>query len=637
MCGIAGLVHLRAQDVPADGERLAWLRAMTDVIERRGPDGQGHALYGQAALGHRRLSIIDLGTGGQPMEDANGLAAVTFNGEIYNYLEIKTRLEAKGYVFRTNSDTEIILNAYLDKGPACLDDFEGMFAFALWDKRDRTLFAARDRFGKKPFFYTLQNGVLAFASELTCLRVLPFLRLTIPIQAIARFLAYEYVPTPQSIYKEAQKLPPGHFLLLKDGNARVESYWEPPLPGEKAPGDERECCERLRELLAQAVKRRLVSDVPLGVFLSGGVDSSTVAALMAGMSSRVKTFSIGFTEASYDESRYARMVADRYRTEHHERILSADECGELLPGIVAKFDEPMADPSIVPTYLLSQVTREKVTVALGGDGPDELFAGYEYYSGFKFAEYYGRIPGFLRKGVIEPLARRLPQSAGYVNPRFVAETFLKGARAPRWLRAQTWLSAFHPDALAAVWSSPDKAMLAPENLFAPTRALYDRYPAKEPLARLFYLFARQYMLDYILVKVDRCSMMHSLEVRAPFLDRDVAEFAYSLPPSMKLHGFTRKYLLKKTAEGLLPREILYRQKRGFLIPSAKWLRESLRPQLMELTGEAFLRNQGLFDPKAVAAMRDEHLSGAKDHRKALWTLLVLQLWLQNNAAGIVEG
>jgi len=636
VCGIAGFVHVRADAAPADQERLAWLRAMTDAIERRGPDGQGQTIYGQASLGHRRLSIIDLSTGGQPMEDATGRVAVVFNGEIYNFQEIKTRLQEKGYQFKTHSDTEVICNAWLDKGPDCLDDFEGMFAFALWDKRERTLFAARDRFGKKPFFYALQNGVLAFASELTCLRKLPFLRFEIPVQAIARFLSYEYVPTPESIYKDVYKLRPGHYLLLKDGNLKTAPYWDLPVPEEKAPGTEEECCERLRELLAQAVKRRLVSDVPLGVFLSGGIDSSTVAALMAGMLPKVKTFSIGFTEQSYDESRYARMVAERYATDHHERILSAAECGDLLPEIVSRFDEPMADPSIVPTYLLSQVTREKVTVALGGDGPDELFAGYEYYSGFKLAQSYLRLPGILRKGLIEPLTRLLPHSAGYVNPRFVADTFLLGARAPEWLRVQTWLSAFHPDAQAAIWKRPQPGMLDPARLFAPTKELYDRFPAADPMAKVFYLFARQYMLDYILVKVDRCSMMHSLEVRAPFLDRDVAEFACRLPISMKLKGTTRKYLLKKTAANILPKEILHRQKRGFLIPAAQWLRESLRPQLEELTGEAFLKSQGLFDPAALRTMREEHLSGRRDHRKALWTMLVLQLWLKNNAPSIVD-
>ncbi|QLA15096.1 asparagine synthase (glutamine-hydrolyzing) [Desulfolutivibrio sulfoxidireducens] len=628
MCGIAGFVHVDPDARPPDQTRLAWLKDMTRALRHRGPDGDGHLLLGPAALGHRRLSIIDLSTGGQPMTDHSGHVSITFNGEIYNYREIRRDLTAKGYIFRTNSDTEVILNAWMDKGPDCLDAFEGMFAFALWDKRTRTLFAARDRFGKKPFFYTLQKGVFAFASELTALRTLPFLSLDVATQALARFLSYEYVPTPQSIYRQVKKLKPAHYLLFHAGEISTAPYWDMPPPDPDTGQSENELCERLRLLLAQAVKRRLVSDVPLGVFLSGGIDSSTVAAFMAGMSATIKTFSIGFTEKSYDESAYARSVAKRFATEHHERILSAAECGGLLPDIVARFDEPMADPSIVPTYLLSKVTREKVTVALGGDGPDELFAGYEYYPGFKLAEKYLRLPAFLRKGLIEPIARRLPQSSGYVNPRRVAQTFLAGVAAPRNLRVQTWLSAFSPEAQMSLWHNPDPDVLAPARLFAPTTRLFDAFPADAPLAKVFYTFARQYMLDYILVKVDRCSMMHSLEVRAPFLDRDLAEFACRLPITMKLRGETRKYILKKAVADILPKEILTRPKRGFLIPSAMWLRESLKPHMDELLGEAFLKKQGLFNPKTVAALRAEHQNGTRDHRKELWTLLVLQLWLK---------
>ncbi|MFU2210063.1 asparagine synthase (glutamine-hydrolyzing) [Solidesulfovibrio sp. C21] len=635
MCGIAGFVWPAGGGVPSEAERLSFLAAATGALAHRGPDGEGLLLEGPCALGHRRLSIIDLAAGAQPMEDADGRAVVTFNGEIYNYRELKARYAARGFHFRTQSDTEVILAAWLLDGPAGLDALEGMFAFALWDKASRTLFAARDRFGKKPFYYTLQKGVLAFGSELSALGRLPFLRLETPVAALMRFAAYEYVPTPETIYKDVFKLRPGHYLLFRDGRLTTDSYWDMPLPGPEPKASEEDLCAELRLLLAQAVKRRLVADVPLGVFLSGGVDSSTVAALTAGMVSRIKTFSIGFTEASYDESRYARLVAARFATDHHERILSADACGALLPEIVSRFDEPMADPSIVPTYLLSQVTRENVTVALGGDGPDELFYGYEYFPAFKLAAAYDRLPSFARKRLIEPLTRLLPQSAGYVNPRFVADTFLAGARAPQWLRVQTWLSAFTAEAQAGLWRDPPAGLLDPATLFAPTRALFDAYPAKDPLARVGYAFARQYMLDYILVKVDRCSMMHSLEARAPFLDRDVAEFICRLPSRYKLRGTKRKYLLKKAVAGLLPKEILGRGKRGFLIPVASWLRGQLRPQVDMLLGEKHLREQGIFNPKAVSRLVAEHATGAVDHRKKLWTLLVLQLWLEAHKPSII--
>jgi asparagine synthase (glutamine-hydrolysing) len=607
---------------------------MTGAMAHRGPDGEGLHLDGPAALGHRRLSIIDLAAGAQPMLDADEQAAVTFNGEIYNYRELKARFAAQGFGFRTNSDTEAILAAWLTMGQAGLDLLEGMFAFALWDRRSQTLFAARDRFGKKPFYYTLQNGVFAFASELTALRQLPFLRFETPMSALVRFAAYEYVPTPQTIYKDVYKLRPGHFLLFRGGAVTEAPYWDMPAPGPEPKASEAELCDELRLLLAQAVKRRLVADVPLGVFLSGGVDSSIVAALTAGMASRIKTFSIGFSEASYDESRFARLIASRYATDHHERILSADACGSLLPEIVACQDEPMADPSVVPTYLLSQVTRENVTVALGGDGPDELFYGYEYYPAYVLAGLYDRLPRALRRRVVEPLTRLLPQSAGYVNPRFVADTFLAGASAPDWLRVQTWLSAFTAQAQAGLWREP-QALAAPESLFAPTKTLFDTLDTPDPLARVGYVFARQYMLDYILVKVDRCAMMHSLEVRAPFLDRDVAEFVCRLPSRYKLRGTRRKYLLKKAAADILPKEILSRGKRGFLIPTAAWLRDRLRPQVDELLGERHLREQGIFDPKTVRALVTEHATGVADHRKKLWTLLVLQLWLAHHKPSLI--
>ncbi|MFP5257994.1 MAG: asparagine synthase (glutamine-hydrolyzing) [Acidobacteriota bacterium] len=635
MCGIAGFVWPQGASLPTSDQRRTWLSAMTGAMAHRGPDGEGLVLDGPAALGHRRLSIIDLAAGSQPMEDAAGRAVVTFNGEIYNYRELKARYIARGFAFRTNSDTEVILAAWLLDGPAGLDALEGMFAFALWDRASRTLFAARDRFGKKPLAYTIQDGVLAFASELTALAKLPFLRLETPVAALMRFVAYEYVPTPETIYKDVFKLRPGHYLLWKDGQLTTAPYWEMPLPGPEPKESEAELCEKLRLLLAQSVKRRLVADVPLGVFLSGGIDSSTVAALTAGMVSRIKTFSIGFTEASYDESRYARLVASRFATDHHERILSADACGSLLPEIVARFDEPMADPSIVPTYLLSQVTRENVTVALGGDGPDELFYGYEYFPAFRLAAGYDKLPPFVRRRLIEPLAKMLPHSAGYVNPRFVADTFLAGASAPQWLRVQTWLSAFTADAQADLWRRPDPNLLSPQGLFAPTRELFEHYAAGDALARVGYVFARQYMLDYILVKVDRCSMMHSLEARAPFLDRDLAEFVCRLPSRYKLRGAKRKYLLKKAVADLLPKGILGRGKRGFLIPTADWLRKQLRPQVDALLGERHLKEQALFNPKEVARLVTEHTTGAADHRKKLWTLLVLQLWLAKHKPTII--
>lgn len=632
MCGIAGICQVDAS--PLTPEAGQWVKAMTDRMSHRGPDGEGQWSSGPVCLGHRRLSIIDLSGGGQPMHSADGQMTVTFNGEIYNYAELKEQLTALGGQFQTSSDTEVILEGYRIWGPDCLARFDGMFAFALWDNQQRRLFCARDRFGKKPFFYTVQHGRLYFASELTGIEQLRHLSLTMNPQAVMRYLAYEYVPTPHSVYTEVQSLPPSHMLLLQDGNLSISRYWDMPMPDESDKRSDNELCEELRFLLSRAVRRRMVSDVPLGVFLSGGIDSSIVAGLMARQSSTaIKTFSIGFSEASYDESRYARIVAKAFATDHHERVLSAEECADTLPGIISRMDVPMADASVAPTWLLSGVTREKVTVALGGDGADELWAGYEHYIGFKVAQWYNAAPSALRRGIIEPLAQLLPSSAGYINPRLAVATFLRAAHAPAWQRVQTMLTAFTPDMQESILDDAFKAQqpgfLAPEVLFAPTREHYDHWQpqnAATPLARAFHVYARQFMLDDILVKVDRCSMLHSLEVRAPFLDKDAAEFAARLPVSRKLHGFKRKWLLKKAFAELLPDEILYRNKRGFQIPVAQWLRGRMRPLMEDLLNESTLKAQGIFNYQAVRALMDEHVSGRADLRKPLWTLLVFQLW-----------
>ena len=632
MCGIAGICQVDAS--PLTPEAGQWVKAMTDRMSHRGPDGEGQWSSGPVCLGHRRLSIIDLSGGGQPMHSADGQMTVTFNGEIYNYAELKEQLIALGGQFQTSSDTEVILEGYRIWGPDCLARFDGMFAFALWDNQQRRLFCARDRFGKKPFFYTVQHGRLYFASELTGIEQLRHLSLTMNPQAVMRYLAYEYVPTPHSVYTEVQSLPPSHMLLLQDGNLSISRYWDMPMPDESDRRSDNELCEELRFLLSRAVRRRMVSDVPLGVFLSGGIDSSIVAGLMARQSSTaIKTFSIGFSEASYDESRYARIVAKAFATDHHERVLSAEECADTLPGIISRMDVPMADASVAPTWLLSGVTREKVTVALGGDGADELWAGYEHYIGFKVAQWYNAAPSALRRGIIEPLAQLLPSSAGYINPRLAVATFLRAAHAPAWQRVQTMLTAFTPDMQESILDSAFKAQqpgfLAAEVLFAPTREHYDHWQpqnAATPLARAFHVYARQFMLDDILVKVDRCSMLHSLEVRAPFLDKDAAEFAARLPVSRKLHGFKRKWLLKKAFAELLPDEILYRNKRGFQIPVAQWLRGRMRPLMEDLLSESTLKAQGIFNHQAVRALMDEHVSGRADLRKPLWTLLVFQLW-----------
>lgn len=644
MCAIAGLFQLNGSPLP-DEARDA-VKAMTDRMAHRGPDGEGLWQSGPVCLGHRRLSIIDLAGGAQPMASADGNLHIVFNGEIYNFMELRAELEALGMLFQSNSDTETLLNAYAAWGEGCLERLDGMFAFAIWDAPRRRLFAARDIFGKKPFYYTERDGIFAFSSELGGLAALAESQgfadfsLHAAPQALCRYLAYEYVPSPASIYREARVLDPARFIVADAQGVQSRRYWELPWPAPSLEMAEEEAAQELDRLMTRAVRLRMISDVPLGVFLSGGIDSTIVTGLMARLSARpVKTFSIGFAEASYDESRYAELAAKYYHTEHYSRVLSAEECADRLPSIVSAMDTPMADASCAPVWLLSALTRERVTVALGGDGADELWAGYEHYIGFRTAMWYRRLPEWIRNKVIEPLVNLLPESAGYINPRLAARTFLKGAGAPDWLRVQAMLTANGPELQKKILAPSFQELLGDgletDVLFAPTRERYESWKGGEgitPLARAFHVYVRQFMLDDILVKADRCSMLHSLEVRAPFLDKKTAEFVGRLPVSCKLRGFRRKYLLKKAFAGLLPPQILKRNKRGFQIPVAQWLRGKMRPLLEELLSPALLKEQGIFDPKAVRQLMDLHFSGKADCRRQLWTLLVLQLWWKANRA-----
>lgn len=632
MCAIAGLLRLNGQSLWP--EAWATVKGMGDVMASRGPDGEGQWQDGSVCLGHRRLSIIDISGGVQPMAAANGRLHIVFNGEIYNYRELRKQLEALGARFHNASDTEVILAAYEFWGYDCLNHLEGMFAFALWD--GERLFCARDHFGKKPFYYTTQRGIFAFASQINALEKLKGedFACTLSSHALMRYLAYGYVPTPDTIYEEIKSIPPAHALMVEKGQLRLWRYWDLPAPLSVAPVPEPELEEKLRYLLRRAVSMRMISDVPLGVFLSGGIDSSIVAMIMAQESSTpIEAFSIGFTEASYDESRYATVVAEACEATHHLRILSADACADALPGIVASMDTPMADASCAPTWLLSALARENVTVALGGDGADELWAGYEHYVGYKIALWYNKLPLFIRKHLINPLAAILPASSGYINLRLAVTTFLQGAAAPDWLRVQAMLTALGPtmqrDILDRKWLNGKEDFLEINEIFAPTREQFNHWKGNvSPLARAFHVYCRQFLLDDILVKVDRCSMLHSLEVRAPFLDKQVSEFAASLPVSCKLRGFSRKYLLKRVFANILPPMIAKRNKRGFQIPVAAWLRGRLKPLLMDMASHDRLRRQGIFDPQGVHKLIEEHMSGTCDRRTQLWTFLVFQLWQQ---------
>lgn len=625
MCGIAGIICDRL-NTEALSERAT---AMAESIRHRGPDAEGLWCDGPAALSHRRLEVIDLDTGGQPMVSHCGRYVIVFNGEIYNFSEISDTLKACGHILRTASDTEVLLLAFMEFGPACLDQLEGMFAFAVWDRKKRSLFAARDRMGKKPFFYTHQNGSFLFASELTTLKRVPEACFTLDMRAVSQFLTCKYVPAPGTIYTEAYKLPPGHSLTFENKNVTVRRYWNLPLPTRTV--SEAEAQERIRDLLTEAVSRRLVSDVPLGAFLSGGLDSSVIVNLMARLSSSpVQTYSIGFKEASFDETGYANKAARFAGVDNTVAQLSAIECSRMVGDVVGKFDEPMADPSILPTYFLCRFARQHVTVALSGDGADELFGGYEHFPAFIWAERCARL-GLPVQTILSWLANLLPVSTNYISPGHAAKRFAGAVGCPSKHRVPRMLMGFSPEEQIGMWQTFPGGD-AEDILGKPSNA-WTEYDGQTPLNAVFSYFAGEYLPNYILTKMDRCSMLHGLEVRSPFLDTDLVEYAYSLPASLKIPGGRRKHLMKNALAEYMPDTIRKRNKRGFLMPVASWLNSSLKEHLDRFAEPGFLRRQGLFKTEVVEELMVEHASGKVDRREELWTWLVLQLWLEANGEG----
>ena len=621
MCGIAGLFHLTTPK-PVDPSRV---ERMCDAMVHRGPDGAGVWTAPGVGLGHRRLSIIDLAGSPQPMHAADGRAVIVFNGEIYNYRELRTELAARGAVFRTDGDTEVILAAWQQWGPACLARLNGMFAFALYDVGQRTLFLARDRLGVKPLHYAaLSDGSLAFASELKGLLAHPLLRREIDPLAVEDYLAWGYVPDHRAILKGVSKLPAGHYLLLRHGSplpAPVR-WWEPSFADrrrESAADLEAELLHHLRE----AVRSRMAADVPLGAFLSGGVDSSSVVALMAEMSgSPVKTCSIGFAEAGLDESAYARQVANRFATDHHARAVSPDDFG-AIGQLAAMFDEPFADASALPTWRVCQLARETVTVALSGDGADEALAGYRRQ---RFHRHEDRLRQLLPQGLRAPLFGGL----GAIWP--------KADWAPRPLRAKTTLLALSEPADAAyaralAVTTPDQRdrLYTPEfqrlrrdyRAEQPLLETMAHAPARSALDRAQYADLTFWLPGDILTKVDRTSMAVSLEAREPLLDHRLVEFAARLPEGLRIRGTQGKWLMKQAMRRYLPEDILMRPKQGFVTPIAQWLRGPLATAARAIAGSTTLARTGWLDPAAVAGMAEAHIAGRSDHSRLLWQLLML--------------
>jgi asparagine synthase (glutamine-hydrolysing) len=627
MCGITGWIELHPDPKPNDREAV--LHAMCESIVHRGPDSEGIWLDETAALGMRRLSIIDLKTGDQPVysEDKSIIAMV--NGELYNYREVRADLERRGHKFITQTDTEIVPHLYEEYGEDLVDHINGMFAVALWDTRKKRLILARDRFGEKPLYYGVFDGKLIYASEPKAMLAHPSVSRELDLNALRQYLSFDYVPAPGSIYKGISKLPAAHILTVENGEVKTRRYWNLTFEKNGKTRSLESAAHELRELLSDAVRMRLVSDVPLGILLSGGIDSSTVAAFATlHAAERVKTFSIGFTEDSFDESRYAREVAAHLGTDHHEDILSVEKAGDLISEIGTWLDEPLSDGSLIPTFLLSRFVKQHVTVALGGDGGDELFAGYPMYFGHKVASAYRAIPGFLRSGMIEPVVERLPVSNKNLSFDYKAKRFVRSANLESVERHHSWFGSF---------SAIEQRSLLTEHvmrdssgdIYAGPRRMLSICDAASEIEQMQYLDMNYYMAEDILTKVDRASMAVSLETRAPFLDSRVGEFAASLPLEYKLRGSKGKYILKKAMEGILPASILQRPKKGFGIPIASWLKGSLNPLMHERLDQARLKDQGLFEPAHVQTLIIEHERGTASHHKQLWTLLVFQLWYDN--------
>ncbi len=626
MCGIAGYTTFRER--PDQGEAL--LHAMTDTLQPRGPDGQGYYADASVSLGHRRLSIIDLDGGAQPLAVDGGRHQIIYNGELYNYVELRRELESRGHAFSTSSDTEVLLRQLVVDGVQGLQRFNGMFAFAWWDRDIRVLTLARDRIGIKPLYYAVVGGELIFGSELKALLRHPAIGRRISPLSVSKYLTFGYIPAPHTIFEGVHKLEPGHWLQFSEQGLRKGCYWDLPMEDNPvSPGNLDELSEELRAILGDAVAKHLRSDVPVGVFLSGGIDSSALVALAAGkVPGKLHTFSVGFEEASYDESPYARMVAERYGTEHHHEVLSSQRAVSMLPGVMGILDEPFGDASILPTYLLSQFTARHVKVVLGGDGGDELFAGYPSFQAHVAMEKLSVLPVTWRLALTR-LARYLPVSHRYASMDFLLQQFFKGAGISPEIRFFLWMGAYGNELKRSVLAPALQDSLVRQNPFEDVINYVRQSGLNSDFQRILYLCMKLYLQDGILTKVDRASMANSLEVRVPMLDYQFVEFACRLPSVFKLKGMTTKYILKRAMRDLLPPAIIKRRKAGFMIPLASWLAKDLRPMVEDYCSTEAIARDGFFDPAGVRRMLDEHFTQQRDHRKAIWTLLAFQIWRRN--------
>ena len=620
MCGIAGFIS-RENNAPVV-EREITLDKMCKIITHRGPDEQGVAVEGRAALGMRRLSIIDIKSGQQPIYNETGTKFIVFNGEIYNFRELKNDLESRGHRFKTNSDTETILHAYEEYGADCVSRLRGMFAFAIWDKSDESLFIARDRVGKKPLFYAVTDkGNFVFGSELKVLLAHGEISKEIDYAALDAYLTFGYVPEEFCIFKSVSKLEPGHFLIYKNDEIKTKKYWDfdySPIVEVKS---EAEYIEVLREKLKEAVRVRLISEVPLGAFLSGGVDSSAIVAMMSQLlDAPVKTFSIGFREDSFNELKYARIAAKHYNTEHHEFIVTP-ELVETIDEIVWHFDEPFADPSSLPTYMVAKMARDFVTVVLSGDGGDELFGGYTRYATDSKRSGLEKLPRSIRRNLLQPLIGVLPHGAKGRNYLYNASL----DATDRYIDSISHFGSLKKNALynAAFRRNLNGGFDKGADVF---REIAGGVSSENQLDKLLYLDSKTYLPSDILTKVDRMTMAASLEARVPLLDHELIEYVQKIPAQLKLKGTETKYIFKKALEGIVPNEILYREKQGFGVPINEWINLQLKDRIYETLLEKRTLERGYFEAKYIKILLDEHRRNRRDHSYSLWILWMLELW-----------
>jgi len=620
MCGIAGYVGTTAPGVLAD---------MLRTLRHRGPDDTGLREEPPVGLGMTRLAIIDLAGGRQPMTNEDGSLWIVFNGEIYNHRDLQRDLEGSGHRFRSRSDTEAILHLYEDEGERCVERLRGMFAFAIWDATRATLFLARDRLGKKPLYYRHQDGLFLFASEVKALLCHPAISRQVNLDAFHHYLAFGYTPAEDSIFAGIRKLPPAHTAALRRGDLAVRGYWRLPAGQTVARLPQPEAAARVRHALQEAVTDRLESDVPLGVFLSGGVDSSAVVACMRqATSQRIATFSIGFgaSAASFDERPYARLVAQRFATDHTEEVLEP-KAADLLPTLVEHFDEPFADSSAIPTFAVAQATARHVKVALSGIGGDETFGGYPRYLGVRLSELYGRLPSSLRAIAGKALVGSVAESENSRNWADWIRRFVTGAERPMPDRYIGWTRFFSDEELArlatpalqSAWSRPVDSR---------QRAAFAHRVPGDGMDGAFRIDLDTYLPDDLLVLADRMSMANALELRAPFCDHRLVEESLHFPSRTKIPGTRLKGLLKAAFADVLPPEVLSHRKQGFMVPLGRWLRTDLRSLLEDLLSVERVRRRGLFVPEAVERLTREHLSGARSHSDRLWTLMMAEMWMR---------